>query len=92
MCGCGCMYGINVAGNLLSAGTAKRALVLVGDTAMRMGSLKDKSRMPLFGDSGTVVPVDKVSDYKKVLVAYYEDESKKDEIVSFLKNYCWIKF
>ena len=30
---CGCMYGINVAGNLLSAGTAKRALVLVGDTA-----------------------------------------------------------
>ena len=38
-----------------------------------------------------VVPVEKVSDYKKVLVAYYEDESKKDEIVSFLKNYCWIK-
>ena len=35
---CGCIYGITVAGNLLSAGTAKRALVLVGDTAMRMGS------------------------------------------------------
>ena len=38
-----------------------------------------------------VVPVDKVSDYKKVLVAYYEDESKKDEIVAFLKDYCWIR-
>lgn len=38
-----------------------------------------------------VVPADKVNDYKKVLVAYYEDESKKDEIVSFLKNNCWIK-
>ena len=50
---CGCIYGITVAGNLLSAGTAKRALVLVGDTAMRMGSTKDKSSMPLFGDSGT---------------------------------------
>ena len=55
---CGCMYGINVAGNLISSGTAKRALVLIGDTAMRMGSLKDKSRMPLFGDSGTAVALE----------------------------------
>ena len=55
---CGCMYGINVAGNLLSSGSAKRALVLVGDTAMRMGSFKDKSRMPLFGDSGTAMALE----------------------------------
>lgn len=55
---CGCIYGINVAGNLLSAGTAKRALVLVGDTAMRMGSPKDKSRGPLFGDSGTALALE----------------------------------
>ncbi len=55
---CGCMYGINVAGNMISSGTAKRALVLVGDTAMRMGSLKDKSRMPLFGDSGTALALE----------------------------------
>lgn len=49
---CGCMYGINIAGNLLTAGTAKRAIVLVGDTAAKMGSIHDKSRLPLFGDSG----------------------------------------
>lgn len=55
---CGCMYGITVAGNLLSAGTAKRALILVGDTAMRMGSPKDKSRGPLFGDSGTALALE----------------------------------
>lgn len=55
---CGCMYGINIAGNMLSAGTAKRALVLVGDTAMRMGSPKDKSRSPLFGDSGTALALE----------------------------------
>ena len=55
---CGCIYGITVAGNLLSAGTAKRALVLVGDTAMRMGSKQDKSRMPLFGDSGTAMALE----------------------------------
>lgn len=39
-----------------------------------------------------VVPTEKVDEYKKVLVAYYEDESKKSEIVSFLKEKCWIKF
>lgn len=55
---CGSMYAINVAGNLLSAGDVKRALLLVGDTALRMGSLKDKSRVPLFGDSGTAMALE----------------------------------
>ena len=55
---CGCMYAINVAGNLLSTGNVKRALLLVGDTALRMGSLKDKSRVPLFGDSGTAMALE----------------------------------
>ena len=55
---CGCMYGITVAGNLLSAGTARRALVLVGDTGLRMGSMQDKSRVPLFGDSGTAMALE----------------------------------
>lgn len=55
---CGCMYGITTAGNLLSGGTARRALVLVGDTAMRMGSPKDKSRLPLFGDCGTAMALE----------------------------------
>jgi 3-oxoacyl-[acyl-carrier-protein] synthase-3 len=52
------MYAINVAGNLLSSGNVKRALLLIGDTAMRMGSLKDKSRVPLFGDCGTAVALE----------------------------------
>lgn len=55
---CGCMYCITVAGNMLSAGTAKRAIILVGDTAMRMGNPKDKSRGPLFGDSGTALALE----------------------------------
>lgn len=55
---CGSLYAINVAGNLLSAGTVKRALLLVGDTALRMGSKKDKSRVPLFGDSGTAMALE----------------------------------
>lgn len=55
---CGCLYAINVAGNLLSAGTAKRALLLVGDTAMRMGAPTDKSRVPLFGDGGVAMALE----------------------------------
>ncbi len=38
-----------------------------------------------------VVPADEVDEYKKVLVSYYEDESKKPDIVAFLKAKCWIK-
>ena len=39
-----------------------------------------------------VVPAEKVDEYKKVLVAYYEDETKKSDIASFLKEKCWIRF
>lgn len=36
-----------------------------------------------------VIPAELVSDYKKHLINYYEDESS--EIISFLKEKCWIK-
>ena len=67
---CGCIYGITVAGNLLSAGTAKRALVLVGDTAMRMGSPKDKSRGPLFGDSGTALALEHDTTVHDIIIDF----------------------
>lgn len=67
---CGCVYAINVAGNLLTSGNVKRALVLVGDTASRMGSPKDKSRIPLFGDCGTAIALE-------------YDESAEDIIIDF---------
>ena len=67
---CGCLYAINVAGNLLSNGSVKRALVLVGDTASRMGSPKDKSRISLFGDCGTAIALE-------------HDENAEDIILDF---------
>lgn len=67
---CGCMYAITVAGNLLSSGSVKRALLLVGDTATRMGSPYDKSRVPLFGDCGTAMALE-------------YDESAEDIVVEF---------
>ena len=38
-----------------------------------------------------VVPSEFVNEYKKILVSYYEDENKKDDISDFLKEKCWIK-
>lgn len=67
---CGCMYCINVAGNMLSAGTAKRAIVLVGDTAMRMGNPKDKSRGPLFGDSGTALALEYDTTAEDIIIDF----------------------
>lgn len=67
---CGCMYGINVASNMLSAGTAKRALVLVGDTAMRMGNPNDKSRGPLFGDSGTALALEYDTTAEDIIIDF----------------------
>ncbi len=67
---CGSLYAINVAGNLLSAGTAKRALILVGDTASRMGSPYDKSRVPLFGDSGAALALEYDVSAEDILIEF----------------------
>lgn len=67
---CGFMYAMTVAGNLLTTGNVKRALILVGDTALRMGSMKDKSRVPLFGDGGTATAIEYDSTAEPILVEF----------------------
>ena len=67
---CGSIYAINVAGNLLSSGTVKRALLLVGDTALRMGSPKDKSRVPLFGDCGTAMALEYDTNADDIIIEF----------------------
>ena len=67
---CGCMYAINIAGNLISAGTAKRALLLIGDTASRMGSAKDKSRVPLFGDCGVAMALEYDTTAEDIIIEF----------------------
>ena len=68
---CGCMYAINIAGNLMSAGTANRALLLIGDTAARMGSAKDKSRVPLFGDGGTAMALEYDETANNIIIDFH---------------------
>ncbi|MDY3032373.1 MAG: ketoacyl-ACP synthase III [Odoribacter sp.] len=67
---CGCIYAINIAGNLLTNGNVKRALVLVGDTATRMGSPKDKSRVPLFGDCGTALALEYEPNAEDIIIDF----------------------
>lgn len=47
------LYSLGIAHGMLSAGTAKRALVMTGDTVSRILNPKDRAVVPLFGDAGT---------------------------------------
>ena len=68
---CGCMYALTVGGNLMTTGNIKRALLLIGDTALRMGSMKDKSRVPLFGDCGTALAIEYDSTASEIVVDFH---------------------
>lgn len=60
--GCsGFIYGMQTAASLLQCSNAKRALVLVGDTASKTISPLDTTRI-LFGDAGTAVLLDKTEE------------------------------
>lgn len=43
------------------------------------------------GEGLLVIPENKVSKFRKLLIAYYEDKNK-EEIIEFMKNECWRKF
>ena len=72
---CGCMYAMNVAGNMLTTGNIKRALLLIGDTALRMGSMQDKSRVPLFGDCGTAIALEFDPTAEPILIDFHTQGS-----------------
>ena len=54
--GCsGFVYGLGIAGNLVSQGFIKKALLLVGNTQSVYASPEDKSTALLFGDAGSAI-------------------------------------
>ncbi len=57
--GCsGYVYGLWLAASLVSGGTMKRGLLLVGDTASRAASPQDRSVVPLFGDASSATALE----------------------------------
>lgn len=57
--GCsGFVYGLGIAGNLLSQGSMKKGLLLVGNTQSVYASPEDKSTALLFGDAGSALALE----------------------------------
>lgn len=57
--GCsGFIYGFWLASNLIASGSARRVLLLVGDTISRIVSPRDRATAPLFGDAGTATALE----------------------------------
>ena len=60
--GCsGYVYGLNVVSHMVSSGTYRRALLLVGDTISKVVSREDRSVAYLFGDAGTATALEHVA-------------------------------
>ncbi len=57
--GCsGYVYGLGVAGSLVSSGSVKKALLLVGNTQNKNINYNDKSTWPLFSDAGSATAIE----------------------------------
>ncbi len=65
--GCsGYVYGLSIISGLMSSGSLKRGLLLVGDISTISTSYKDKSAFPIFGDGGTCTALEYKKDEKLV--------------------------
>lgn len=57
--GCsGYVYGLSVVGSLVSSGSIKKALLLVGNTQNKNVNYYDKSTWPLFSDAGSATAIE----------------------------------
>ena len=57
--GCsGYVYGLSVVGSLVSGGSIKKALLLVGNTQNKNINYNDKSTWPLFSDAGSATAIE----------------------------------
>ena len=80
--GCsGWVYGMSVASSMLSSGTMKKVLLLVGDTPSKFKSRKDKTAWPLFGDAGTATALEYHAGAPDMFFSLYADGSKYESII-----------
>ena len=80
--GCsGWVYGMSVVSSLLSNGSIKKAILLVGDLGTRTNSPRNRSDFPLFGDAGTCTALVFEEGAKGVFLHLATDGSGKDAII-----------
>lgn len=70
--GCsGYVYGLSVIGSLLSNGTIKKGLLLVGNTQSKNINYNDKSTYPLFSDVGSATALEYNPEHSDYFKLYY---------------------
>lgn len=72
-------YGLSVAAGMMQGGFVKKALLMMGDIAS-LGSYRDKSTYPLFGDAGTVTALEYSQDAADMYFNLQTDGSGFDAI------------
>ena len=80
--GCsGYVYGLSIIGSLLSTGSIRRGLLLVGNTQSKNINYKDKSVYPLFSDAGSATAFEYSDDGDVYHLSYLTDGSKAEVIM-----------
>lgn len=80
--GCsGWVYGMSSVASLVSNGSIKKALLLVGDLGTRTNSPRNKSDFPLFGDAGTCTALEYGEGEHGIRIHLGTDGSGKDAIL-----------
>jgi len=73
--GCsGFVYGLGIAGNIVSQGFIKKALLLVGNTQSVYASPEDKSTALLFGDAGSAIALEYDEAQKESMKFHYQTD------------------
>jgi 3-oxoacyl-[acyl-carrier-protein] synthase-3 len=73
--GCsGFVYGLGIAGNIVSQGFIKKALLLVGNTQSVYASPEDKSTALLFGDAGSAIALEFDPSQEESIKLHYQTD------------------
>lgn len=73
--GCsGFVYGMGIANSILSSGSIKKALLLVGNTQSFYASPEDKSTALLFGDAGTAIALEYDENSKNEFYSHFQTD------------------
>jgi 3-oxoacyl-[acyl-carrier-protein] synthase III len=80
--GCsGYVYGLWLAGRIVSGGGFRRVLLLVGDTISRIVSPSDRASALLFGDAGTATALERCQDSEEMRFDLGTDGTGQDSLI-----------
>lgn len=81
--GCsGFLVGLGVMGNLMSTGSFRKGLLMVGNTQSEYASPEDRSMSLLLGDAGTVTAIEyDPNSHDEVNITYMTDGSGRDFVI-----------